>query len=101
WLAGCTPAARVGSGEAGSPLQVKVLGNPIEGNTADVEIRGVPGQPVQLNVVDLQGKPVHTQRIDQAGALERVSLPLGASTGILLLQISTPTQYQQVKLLTF
>ncbi|NEU69982.1 hypothetical protein GK091_24085, partial [Spirosoma agri] len=46
-----------------------------------------------------QGKSVYGQRIEPAGAVERVSLPLGASTGVLLLQVSTPTQRQQVKLL--
>ena len=43
WLAVCTPAARVGSGETSSGLSVRVLGNPIEGNTAEVEIRGING----------------------------------------------------------
>ncbi|GAB3899555.1 beta strand repeat-containing protein [Spirosoma agri] len=99
WLAVCTPSARVGSGEVGLSLTVRVLGNPVAGNSAEVEISGVSGQPVQLNLVDLQGKPVHTHRIEQASALERVSLPLGASNGVLLLQVSTLTQRQQVKLL--
>ena len=99
WLSGCTPAARVGSGEAGSRLTVHALGNPVEGNTAEVEISGVTGQAVQLNLVDLQGKSVHAQRIEQAGTVERVSLPLGTSNGVLLLQVSTSTQRQQVKLL--
>jgi hypothetical protein len=61
--------------------------------------RGAEGQPVQLNLVDLQGKPIHAQQIGQAGELERVSLPLGASNGVFLLQVSTPTQQQQLKLL--
>ncbi|NEU70015.1 hypothetical protein GK091_24250 [Spirosoma agri] len=69
------------------------------GNTAKVEISGVTDQPVQLNLVDLQGKSVHTQWIEQAGALERFRLPLGNSNGVLLLQVSTLTQRQQVKLL--
>ncbi|GAB3888943.1 beta strand repeat-containing protein [Spirosoma agri] len=99
WLAVCTPAARVSAGEAGLDLQVRVLGNPVMDQTAEVEISGVMGQSVQLKLVDLQGKLAHTQRIEQAGAVERVSLPLGASNGVLLLQVSTPTQHQQVKLL--
>ncbi|GAB3752151.1 beta strand repeat-containing protein [Spirosoma pomorum] len=98
WLAGCNPAARVGSGEAGNRLQVRVLGNPVEGSTAEVEISGASGQPLQLDVVDMQGKSVTGQRIDQASSLERVRLPLGASSGVLLLRVSTPGQHQQLKL---
>jgi hypothetical protein len=101
WLAACTPSARVGAAEASSRLQVRVLGNPVEGETVEVEIRGVPGQPIQLNLVDLQGKPIHAQRIGQAGELERVRLPLGASNGVFLLHVSTPTQQQRIKSLRF
>ncbi|WP_460926551.1 beta strand repeat-containing protein [Spirosoma agri] len=101
WLAVCNPAARIGIGEASTRLQVRALGNPVDGKMAEIEISGAMGQPVQLNLVDMQGKSVHTHRIDQAGGVERVSLPLGASTGVLLLRVSTPTQSQQIKLLAF
>jgi hypothetical protein len=99
WLAVCNPAGRVGLSEAESALVVRVLGNPVHGNTAEVEISGVSGQPVQLTLTDLQGKPVHTQRIEQAGTVDRVRLPLGVANGQLLLQVSTPTQRQVVKLI--
>lgn len=89
----------MGVGEAESDLQIRVLGNPVEGKTAEVEIRGIAGQSVQLTLVDLQGRSVIAQRIDQASALERVSLPLGTSNGVLLLQVTTPTQQQRIKLL--
>jgi hypothetical protein len=101
WLAVCNLTGRVGAGEAESALVVRVLGNPVIGNTAEVEISGVSGQAVQLNLIDTQGKPVYAQRIDQADAVERVRLPLGNAKGQLLLQVSTPTQQQTVKLLTF
>jgi hypothetical protein len=99
WLAVCSPAARVGTGEAWSPLQVRVLGNPVADKTAEIEISGATGQSVQVNLVDMQGKSVHAHRIEQAGEVERVSLPLGVSNGVLLLGVSTLTHYQQVKLL--
>ncbi|WP_246202349.1 putative Ig domain-containing protein [Spirosoma agri] len=99
WLAVCSSPARSGSGEVTTGLAIKVLGNPVTGQTAEVEISGVTDQSVQINLADMQGKSVHTQRIEQAGAVERVSLSLGASNGVLLLQVSTPTQCQQVKLL--
>ncbi|UHG93670.1 hypothetical protein LQ777_11290 [Spirosoma oryzicola] len=91
--------ARVGSDERVGSLSVKVLGNPVVGQTAEVEISGVSGQDVQLKLVDLQGKTLHGQSIKQAGLVERISLPVGNAQGILLLDVSTATQRQQVKLL--
>ncbi|QIP12514.1 hypothetical protein G8759_07700 [Spirosoma aureum] len=99
WLAACSSPARVGTGEAGAGLQVKVLGNPIEGKSVEVEIRGVMGQAVQLDLVDMQGKVLHQQRLEEVGSVERVSVPVGTGKGLLLLQVNTAQQHQQVKLL--
>jgi hypothetical protein len=99
WLGVCTAPTRVGVAEAGAGLQIKVLGNPVEGKTVDVEIRGVSGQSVQLNLTDLQGRVLHQQRLVEAASLERVSVPIGTGKGLLLLQVNTATERQQVKLL--
>ncbi|QIP11195.1 hypothetical protein G8759_00325 [Spirosoma aureum] len=99
WLSVCNPPARVGSGEAPTGLQVKVLGNPVEGNAVEVEIRGVSGQAVQLNLVDMQGNLLHQQRLEEAASLERVILPIRTGQGILLLQVHTAKEHQQMKLL--
>ncbi|QHV97311.1 hypothetical protein GJR95_20890 [Spirosoma endbachense] len=99
WLSICTAPTRVGVAETGPGLQVNVLGNPVEGRTVDVEIRGVAGQAVQLNLVDMQGKLLHQQRLDEAGSVERVSVPIGTGKGLLLLQVNTTQEHRQVKLL--
>jgi hypothetical protein len=99
WLAMCNSPAREGTGETSTGLQVKLLGNPVEGKFVEVEVRGVAGQAVQLNLVDLQGKVLHQQRLEEAGSLERVSVPVGMGKGTLLLQVNTATWRQQVKLL--
>ncbi|GAB3890388.1 putative Ig domain-containing protein [Spirosoma agri] len=99
WLAACSPNTRVGASEHSESLSVTVLGNPVVGESVEVHISGVAGQAVQLNLVDLQGKLVNTHRIEQAQAIERVSLPLGARSGLLFLDVSTSTQHQQVKVL--
>lgn len=91
--------ARVSTDEAGSGLAVKVLGNPIVGSSAEVEVSGVTGQTVQLKLLDLQGKTLHGHTIREAGFVERVSLPLGSAQGLLLLDVSTATQRQQIKLI--
>ncbi|GAB3988186.1 hypothetical protein GCM10028807_10290 [Spirosoma daeguense] len=99
WFAACNAPARASVAEAGSKLSVKVLGNPVVGKSAEVEIQGVQGQSVQLDLVDLQGKSIHQQRIEQAAATERVNIPMNDNRGILLLNVSTNLQQQQVKLI--
>ena len=91
--------ARLGAeGERAERLSVSVLGNPVEGKSVEVEIRGAFNQGVQLDLVDLQGRVLHQQRIDQTGSAERVSIPTGGSRGLLLLNVRTATQRQQLKL---
>ena len=91
--------ARVITQEPSSVLQARVLGNPVVGSQAEVEIRGVVGQAVSLKLVDLQGRALHEQRIEQAGEVETVSLELGQSRGTLLLKVSTAQEQQSLKLL--
>ncbi|QIP15656.1 hypothetical protein G8759_25000 [Spirosoma aureum] len=100
WLAACNlGSTRVGTQETGSGLAVKLLGNPVAGNSAEVEIGGVAGQRVQLNLVDLQGRGLHQQVITEASVLERVSVPLGTSRGQLFLQVSSGTQRKTLKVI--
>ncbi|WP_084761801.1 reprolysin-like metallopeptidase [Spirosoma spitsbergense] len=100
WLAACTnsASARQGSSQEGIGLQVRVLGNPVENRMAEVEISGVAGQSVQVMLIDLQGRLLHQQRVGEATFRERVSVPLGSGKGVLLLQVSTTTQQQLVRL---
>ncbi|MDB5243544.1 MAG: C-terminal target protein [Spirosoma sp.] len=90
--------ARMPAEEPKAELQVQVLGNPVASKTAEVEIRGVSGQAVQLNLMDQQGRVLHQQTINQAGSTERVSVPIDNGRGLLLLTVSTDTQRQQIKL---
>lgn len=91
--------ARLVSMEIGPTMQVRVLGNPVEGKTVNVEISGVSDQAVQVDLIDLQGRLVHQHHIGQAASTEQISLPTGNSKGILLLTVSTASQRQQIKLL--
>ena len=96
--AACGRARTAALPEPGTGLRVRVLGNPVLNQTAEVEITGAERQALQLNLVDLQGKVLHQQRIDQAEATQRVRVPLGEGSGLFLLNVSTSTQRQQVKL---
>ncbi len=100
WLAACSSGARQAAPEAGAGLAVKVFGNPVVGQTVDVEVRGAEGQPLYLRLVDGQGRLVNTQQRASAGTRERFSLSIGdRPAGLLLLQVSTPRQVQTVKVL--
>ena len=81
-----------------SKLQVSVLGNPVLGKAAQIEIWGAAGQAVALTLTDLQGRALYQHRIGQAGAVERVSVPVEGQQALLLLQVSTATQRQRIKL---
>ncbi|CCH55900.1 hypothetical protein BN8_05198 [Fibrisoma limi BUZ 3] len=91
--------ARQGIAEAGSGLQVKLLGNPVEGKNVEVEVRGVAGQLVELRLVDAQGKLVAQQRINRAEEFERISMPVGQGGGIFFLDVHTAHERQQMKVL--
>ncbi|UFH53578.1 Ig domain-containing protein [Spirosoma sp. KNUC1025] len=91
--------ARVGVNELGTGLQIRVLGNPVEGKSADVEISGVAGKAVHLKLVDSRGSLVHQLTINQAESIDRVSVPLGNAQGMLLLQVGTATEQKKIKLL--
>ncbi|GAB3954984.1 hypothetical protein GCM10028805_41280 [Spirosoma harenae] len=99
WLTSCPSGARTAALEPGTGLQVKVLGNPIEGQILAVEIRGVEGQRVSLELVDLKGRQFKMHRIEQATAREQVKLDVSSLPSQLILQVSTGSERQVIKLL--
>lgn len=101
WLAACNTNARIGvSQTAELVLSVQVLGNPARDNQVSLEVRGAGGQPLRLQLTDMQGQVLGTHVIEQAGGVERHRFELvRGSAGLLLLRASTPTQSQTVKVL--
>ncbi len=92
--------ARLAAEESETPFEVTVLGNPVVGDAVEVAVRGVQGQPLRVRVVDSQGREVSSQQRASAEAVERLRLGIGTQpAGLLLLQVSTPTQFQTVKVL--
>ncbi|GAA4466813.1 hypothetical protein GCM10023189_49510 [Nibrella saemangeumensis] len=93
-------ATRLGAEPATGGLQVRVLGNPVQGPAVEVEITGVTGQAVQLQVSDTRGRMVGSQRIERAAAVERRSVSINSSPAeILLLQVRTGSQAKTVKII--
>ncbi|GAB3717231.1 hypothetical protein GCM10027592_59190 [Spirosoma flavus] len=99
WLAACNASTRSGIAEEGTGLMVTVLENPVTGHSAQVEIRGVAGQRVQLGLVDTQGRLLHQNVIEQAGAVEQVSVPLNTRQNVLILQVRSENQVKTVKII--
>ncbi|WP_138993144.1 Ig domain-containing protein [Larkinella sp. C7] len=92
--------ARFGSGEPDlSGLQVRLLGNPLSGSLAEVEIRGAEGEGVQLQVINAQGQVLHHKRIQQVGAVEQQRVPIGSSPGQYLLEVATLRERKVLKIL--
>ena len=85
--------------ELGSGLSVKILGNPVPGESVEVEIRGAEGQPLSVLVSDMQGHPTYQRRIGRAAEIETQIVRLGSNAGTYLLRVSSPQQKQTVKLL--
>ncbi|GAB3708541.1 hypothetical protein GCM10027592_43820 [Spirosoma flavus] len=99
WLAACNVAGRQGIGESGQTMQVRLLGNPVEGDWMQVQVRGVEGQTVDFNLVDQQGKPVAKQRIRAADQSEIVKMPIRGQSGVLILDVQANQQRQQLKVI--
>lgn len=97
WLAACnTNGARAGV-EQTPALRVLVLGNPVPGETVEVEVRGAMGQRLRLQTLDGQGHVVGETTIEQAGSVERARVRIGQTAGVYLLRVQTPTQHQVLK----
>ena len=98
WLVACSSNGRLGA-EPTAALRVTLLGNPVNSESVEVEVSGAVGQGLQLQVIDGQGHHISQASLDAAGALVRTTIGLGQSPGLYLLQVSTSTQSQTVKLI--
>ncbi|WP_425576756.1 T9SS type A sorting domain-containing protein [Nibrella saemangeumensis] len=89
--------ARVASAEQG--LEVMVLGNPMQGEQVRALVRGAGGQRLWVEVVNLQGRAVAQQQVEQAQAEQDLQLEVGRTPGVYLLRVSTTKESQTVRLL--
>ena len=80
-------------------LDVNVLGNPVLGETVEVEVRGAKGNSLQLSVVDNRGYTVSERNVEQASEVEKQTLRVGSSGGLYYLRVTTPTTQRVIKLL--
>jgi hypothetical protein len=94
-------AARQAAGfQPTAKLEAVILGNPVSGSQAEVEITGVSGQAMQLVLMDFQGTPLRTQRLASATDGQRQVLSVGdLRPGVYLLRVVTADQSATVQLL--
>ncbi len=79
-------------------LQVRLMGNPVFDKTATVEISGVIGQPLHIELITLLGQVIGQATIDQSASTEFINLALSDGGGVFLVKVSTENDQQVVKL---
>ncbi|MBF9140483.1 endo-beta-N-acetylglucosaminidase [Hymenobacter properus] len=82
---------------AADGLQVQVLGNPVPGSQAEIEISGAQGQPVVLSLRNVLGAVVWQQEL--APTTNRTSIAVPRAAGLYVLRARTATQEASVKLM--
>jgi hypothetical protein len=82
------------------PLTVTLLGNPVREDRVSFEVSGGGAAPLQLQLTTLQGRVLDQQQVVSPLATDRYQLSVaGQSAGVFLLQVSTTTQRQTVKVI--
>ena len=95
----CPVGARVGALEE-TPLEIQVLGNPVQHGEVVIEVRGAANQPLSLLLTDLRGQLIHAHQVEQAGVIERHTFSMNQqAAGMFMLRATTPTQSKTVKLI--
>jgi sugar lactone lactonase YvrE len=85
---GCNIYARQGTEEVG--LRISLLGNPIQGEQLRATISGAAGKALNVQLLDLSGRPIRQQFWQQAETAQSVEWNLsGQSSGVYLLQANT------------
>jgi hypothetical protein len=75
-----------------------VLGNPVQGEQLRATVRGAAGKALNVQLLDLSGRPIRVQQWQQAEGEHAVEWNMsGQASGVYLLQATTPEQRQSVK----
>ncbi|GAB3936180.1 hypothetical protein GCM10028804_56200 [Larkinella terrae] len=94
----CNSPTRL-SAETGPELQVTVLGNPVS-DQLRVEIRGVEGRLVRLQLTDASGRLITLRQIEAAKAVEQQTVSVqGNPSGLLLLRVESGQKQVTLKVL--
>lgn len=89
--------ARVATNESQSGLTVEVLGNPTATEQATIRVWGAEGQPLTVRAMDASGNVYAQQVIERAGTAEVLSVRLGRSAGVYVVQVQSGEQRQSLR----
>ncbi|WP_229312248.1 putative Ig domain-containing protein [Larkinella punicea] len=96
----CAPSGGRLSAERGDNLQAVLLGNPVS-DQVRVEIRGAEGQPLRVQLTDVNGRLLNERQVEKAAAVEQLTLPvLHPMPGLLFLQVQSGSRSVTLKVLT-
>ncbi len=90
--------ARVGA-ESQESLSVRLIGNPVVGDEATVEVAGADGQQLRLRVINGQGRILNQQMVSEANGIERQTLKLGQQAGVYFIQATIPGKTQTIRVI--
>jgi hypothetical protein len=78
-------------------LNVTVMGNPVQGNEAEVVITGANALPLSITVTDLNGRALYRKSVAKPVDTERHLLPLGKNAGLYLIRVGSSKEAVVVK----
>ena len=90
--------ARVGT-EGAPSLSMRVMGNPVTTDEVMVEVQGAAGESLRLQVITAGGVSISQQSVGQAGEKEHRTVRIGSMPGVYLLQATTPTSSQTIRVI--
>ncbi|WP_171025508.1 LamG-like jellyroll fold domain-containing protein [Hymenobacter jeollabukensis] len=80
----------VNTGRKLDGLQVQVLGNPVHGSQATIEVRGTQGQPATVQVFNMLGALVQRLTLKPTTDAQQSRLTLPGAAGLYVVRVSTP-----------
>jgi hypothetical protein len=92
---------RISSEPIEDKISVAVLGNPVTGDEFTVEVKGAKGESLEMDVVNIQGKIISHQSIEEANTTERRTFKIGKEIGTYFLRTVSPTGRSTVKVFRY
>jgi hypothetical protein len=94
----CPSGSRISAADV-SGFEITVLGNPLNRDVVEVEVRGAGGKSLRLELTDIQGQLINEYLIEKAVVSQRHQFDVSRqSSGVLLLHVTTPGQRKTVKI---
>ncbi len=92
---------RISSEPVEDKISVAVLGNPVTGDEFTVEVKGAKGESLEMDLVNIQGKIISHQSVDEANSTERRTFKIGKEIGTYFLRTVSPTGRSTVKVFRY